>query len=584
MRLSTEPGRDEVRAAATIEAAIDAGVRAFDTARAYGLDADDAGHNERLVARVLEARVATGLRKITKCGMRRSGNDWTPDGRARAILADARASREAFGGRPADLLLLHAPDPRVPLATSARALLRALHEGLARSVGVSNVSRRQLEEVAAVVPVSAVEVALGAYDDLAVRSGVAAWCCERRIELLAYAPFGGPDRAARLARDPLLAGIAARKGALPLANGADVLLAYLLAVRPEIVPVVGARRPETAARLANVERIELDEDDLANLDARFPALGALRRPLPRPARLAGEVILLMGIPGAGKSRAAEAFVARGYERLNRDTAGGSLRAIAGRLDEKLAHGSRRVVLDNTYVSRASRSDVVRIARARGTTLRCVFFDTPLHEAQINAVTRMIERFGRLLSPEEIAGLARENAAALAPNAVFRMARALEPPSADEGFDTIEVVPFERETSASATRPGAVFALDALSAAARTFEADDGAVRALASVAPGVPCLVYAWRPGLDGTGLDRARSFAEALAHAVARHVEVAICTHAPGPPVCWCRPPLPGLWVAFAQRHGTLARTSTLFGASATDRAMARALQLTFRNPSRDR
>ena len=46
----------------------------------------------------------------------------------------------------------------------------------------------------------------------------------------------------------------------------------------------------------------------------------------------------MGIPGAGKSRVAEEYVARGYVRLNRDERGGSLRELAGALDETLASG------------------------------------------------------------------------------------------------------------------------------------------------------------------------------------------------------------------------------------------------------
>ena len=63
----------------------------------------------------------------------------------------------------------------------------------------------------------------------------------------------------------------------------------------------------------------------------------------------------MGIPGAGKSRIAEEYVARGYLRLNRDERGGSLRELAAALDEALSAGARRVVLDNTYLTRAARS-------------------------------------------------------------------------------------------------------------------------------------------------------------------------------------------------------------------------------------
>src|SRR5215471_11071101 len=117
MRLSTEATRDEPRARATLAAALDAGVTIFDTARSYAIDEHDLGHNERLVAQALLARTGKQARVITKCGMRRDAGAWIPDGRARTIMEDAKASVAAFSGRPIDLLLLHAPDPRVPLAT-----------------------------------------------------------------------------------------------------------------------------------------------------------------------------------------------------------------------------------------------------------------------------------------------------------------------------------------------------------------------------------------------------------------------------------------------------------------------------------
>ncbi|AKG43744.1 aldo/keto reductase [Streptomyces xiamenensis] len=46
--------QDESRSIATIKAALDAGITLIDTADAYSLgDADDAGHNESLIARAL---------------------------------------------------------------------------------------------------------------------------------------------------------------------------------------------------------------------------------------------------------------------------------------------------------------------------------------------------------------------------------------------------------------------------------------------------------------------------------------------------------------------------------------------------
>jgi hypothetical protein len=77
-------------------------------------------------------------------------------------------------------------------------------------------------------------------------------------------------------------------------------------------------------------------------------------------------------------------------------------------------------------------------------VHCVHVETPLADAQINVIPKMLERFGRVLEPEELGKLARTDAAALAPHAVFRMQREVDPPAADEGFAKIERVPFVRQ--------------------------------------------------------------------------------------------------------------------------------------------
>lgn len=572
MRLSTEPTRDASVALATLEAALDAGVRIFDTARSYALDEHDLGHNEELLARALKRRSDVTSRVVTKCGMRRDGGAWIPDGRARSIFEDATASVSALDGIPVDLLLLHAPDPRVSIATSARALARVQEEGLARTVGLSNVSRKQLEEASGEAPIRAVEVALGAYDDAAIRGGVVGFCVERGIEVFAHSPLGGPQRVRRLMRDKELARIAASLGASPI----EVFLAYLLAVRPEIVPVVGARRPETAARIVAATRLAIDEEHLAALDARFASLGRTRRPppaLPLAAARDVEVMLVMGVPGSGKSRAAQAYVERGYERLNRDLEGGTLKKIARLLEDRLVAGATRVVLDNTYVTRASRYEFVRVAGAHGAKVRCVHIETPLAEAQVNVILRLLERYGRVPGPEELVKLARTDAAALAPHAVFRMQRELEPPEENEGFATIERVAFVRQRSESDVA-GTFIALAALGDAANA----DVLIEVLRKMPERAPALVYAWKPDAETAWLEQLRASAQRAAAATDRVVEVAVCPHPGGRPICWCRPPLPGMLLEFAQRHRIDPRTSTLFGESTTDQAMARALGMSFR------
>ena len=149
----------------------------------------------------------------------------------------------------------------------------------------------------------------------------------------------------------------------------------------------------------------------------------------------------MGIPGAGKSRVADEYVARGYLRLNRDERGGSLRELAGALDEALSSGSRRIVLDNTYLARAARNDVIEAAGRHRVPTRCVWLDTPL-AAGAGQPRRAAARARRLApEPEQLRELARREPGVLAPTSQMRAARELEPPSADEGFAAVEQVPF-----------------------------------------------------------------------------------------------------------------------------------------------
>ena len=154
----------------------------------------------------------------------------------------------------------------------------------------------------------------------------------------------------------------------------------------------------------------------------------------------------MGLPGAGKSTIAESFVARGYQRLNRDDRGGSLAALL----PAIASGSPKIVADNTYVSRKSRAAVIQTAKERGLSVRCVWADTSVEDAQVNAASRIVSRYGRLLTPEEMRRARKKDVTAFAPTVQFRYQRELEPPDPSEGFSQIDRIAFERRPEPSFT--------------------------------------------------------------------------------------------------------------------------------------
>jgi aryl-alcohol dehydrogenase-like predicted oxidoreductase/predicted kinase len=559
MRMSTDENRDDEVSLETIVAAAGAGMTVFDTAHAYGRGAAELGHNESLLARGLRRCGAhSSARIVTKGGMSRTGGGWIPDGRAKAIRADCEASIQALDGLAIDLYLTHAPDPRTPWRTSVRALNRLVDEGLVRHVGVANVNRRQLDEALELAPITAVQVALNPYDDRALRGGVLDRCAERGIAVIAHSPLGGPRRAGKLARLQPLANVAGARGATP----AEVALAWLLGLSSAVVAIPGARRPQTARSAAHAAKLDLDADDRAVLVRAFGGRPAARRARPRLRAGAAEVVLVMGIPGAGKSRVAEDYVARGYLRLNRDERGGSLRELADALDEELSSGARRVVLDNTYLTRAARSHVIETATRHGARTRCIWLDTPLAQAQVNLVERLLERFGSLPTPAELRDVARREPGIHAPTTQMRTLRELEPPAADEGFDAVERVPFSRTPRSDRGRVGVFVGASALG--------QPGWESAIEQGDKGAPHLVFDWNP--DG-GQDILAAAAGRLSAEVSGPIESALCAHPGGPPSCWCRPPLPGLPLAFARAHDVDPSRSILVGASPAHRTLATTL-----------
>jgi aryl-alcohol dehydrogenase-like predicted oxidoreductase/predicted kinase len=558
MRLSTDESRDEELAGETIAAAAKAGVTVFDTARAYGRGEADLGGNERLLARALRA---SGLqhtaRIVTKGGMSRPGGAWVPDGRAKTIAGDCEASLIALDGLPIDVYLIHSPDPRTPWRTSLRALARLVDEGVVDRVGLSNVNRHQLDEALELAPITAVEVALSVFDDRALRGGVLERCAEVGIAVIAHSPLGGPRRSGGLARRRPWVDVATARGVAP----AEVALAWLLELAPAVIAIPGARRPETARSCAHAATLSLDDDERASLGR---ASGASRQPHRQPSRPPddAEVVVIMGIPGAGKSRVADGYAARGYVRLNRDERGGGLRELAEALEQELSSGVRRIVLDNTYLSRAARSYVIEAAARHRIPTKCLWLSTPLAQAQVNLVGRLLERFGTLPTPDELRRLARTAPGVMSPTSQMRTLRELEPPSTDEGFASVEVTPFARTTPSAGARGGVFVAAAAL----RQGDWEN----ALASGDRDAPHLVFDWMP--DGA-LDALDPSVARLASAVRGPVESALCPHAAGPPRCWCRPPLPGLLLAFARANDLEPSRSVLVGAGPAHRTLATTL-----------
>ena len=595
MRLSTEADRDDARAVSVLHAALDAGVTLLDTADAYCLDEHDAGHNERLIARALGSWDGDLSRIVvaTKGGLTRPQGRWIADGRASHLAAACESSLRALGVDRIDLYQLHAPDPRVPLATSVRALAALKRDGLVAHIGLCNVTVGQIEEARRFADVDAIQVELSIWNDDNLLSGVAAYCVANGIRLIAHTPLGGPRRARRTTSDTLLADIAARHHVSPF----DIALAWLMHLSNVIVPIPGATRVETATALGRLSDLRLTDDDRARLDARVSAATVLRPAAsgrieqPASKRGGGEVVMIMGLPGAGKSEAARTFVANGYSRLNRDDAGGSLRDLLRGFEELRQSGVSRIVLDNTYVSRKSRAAVVQAATRAGLPVRCVWLQTSVEDAQVNASGRMLSAYGKLLSPEEMRLAVRTDVSAFGPAVQFRYERSLEPPDPAEGFAAIDALPFERRRDPAARNRALILWCDGVLARSRSGQRapsspDDVEVVAGRGevlsryAAEGWPLLGLAWRPEIaeEKLSTDAVDAGFARMISALGVPLDVKYCPHGGGPPVCWCRKPLPGLGVVFVRQYQLDPAQCIYVGQGHQDAAFARRLGFQYR------
>jgi histidinol-phosphate phosphatase family protein len=601
LSLSTEGRPPEDEAVALIRHALDLGVRVLDTADSYALDDRDLHHGERLVAKALAGwgGARDAVRVVTKVGFVRPKGRWVPDGSPKHLRKAVEGSLVALGVERIFLLCLHTNDPKTPFEESLAALAALQKEGKVAHLGLSNVSVAEVRQAERHFAVRALENELSVVDRGSAADGTLALARRMGIPFLAHRPFGGHAKAAGLLKNRAVKPVATRHGVTPH----EAALAALLDLGAPVVPLVGVTRKETLEAAVRAARIPFDATDRAALEERIsfqarPEALALTEPATTPDGMrtlvagegpgdAPEVVVVMGVQGAGKSSEVDAYVARGYARLNRDAIGGDLDALVPRLRELLAAGATRVVLDNTYPTRASRFAIVRAAHAHGVPVRCRYLATPVDEAMVNVVLRVLGRHGKLLGPDEIKALAKDDPNLPPPAALARWAACFEAPHVDEGFSVVEEVPFVRRRDPSHAGKGLLLDVDGTVRATVSGEPfpkgpDD------VTILPGRREVLQRWVD--DGYalffvsnqgGVASGSVTAEAVDAAFARTVEllglpvkeVVYCPHPAFPVGCFCRKPLPGLGVALALRHGLAREHLVMVGDRASDAGFARAI-----------
>ncbi|MFD6350735.1 aldo/keto reductase [Nocardia tengchongensis] len=281
---------DDAVSIATVHAALDSGANLIDTGDFYGM-----GHNELLIRQALADRKREDVLLSVKYGVLRGPDNsfGGVDTRPAATKNFLAYSLQRLGTDYVDIYRPARLDPNVPIEETIGGLAELVQAGYIRHIGLSEVGAETLRRAAAVHPIAdlqieyslisrgieaeilpvARELGIGitAYGVLSrgllsdsVRSGQQFAPSDFR----AHSPrFQGENLDANLRLVDALAKIAAERQV----SVAQLAIAWALSRGTDIVPLIGARKPERWAEAVAAADIRLSEAELATIEAAVPA-------------------------------------------------------------------------------------------------------------------------------------------------------------------------------------------------------------------------------------------------------------------------------------------------------------------------
>lgn len=256
--------------AQTVVAALHAGVTLFDTADAYGpaeqLGPRAQGENERLIASLLdELGVRDRVVLATKGGhIRTAGGGWAEDSSRSHLQRAVDDSLRRLEVEQLTLWQHHRPDPNVAYEEVLETLSDIADSGKVRMIGLSNADEEQIRAAHKVLGDRLVSVQNQFSPRFRSSRSEIDVCEELGLAFLPWSPLGGLSNAKQLAEQhPAFAEIAETRGVSPQ----QVALAWELAQSEVVIPIPGAKRPESIRDSASAAELDLTQEELARLDA-----------------------------------------------------------------------------------------------------------------------------------------------------------------------------------------------------------------------------------------------------------------------------------------------------------------------------
>jgi HAD superfamily hydrolase (TIGR01662 family) len=319
--------------------------------------------------------------------------------------------------------------------------------------------------------------------------------------------------------------------------------------------------------------------------------------------MADEIAIVMGYNAAGKSTLVKEFTDAGYYRINRDLTGGTLDGQADLARKAFAKGERRIVLDNTYITIESRESILAAGKALGVPVRCVWLKTSFEDAQLNACLRMVERTGKILSPDEMKKSKDPNL--FPPIALYGARNKFEgkdkdlkhpgkqTPTLKEGFSQIDAREFVRVWPKDYTNEAVIFDFDdtvRTSVGPNPWPEKPEHVKLLPERVEKFKQLKKA---GTLVFGASNQSAIAKGLPEAdcvacfdktfelLGTKFEYLYCPHRVPPVSCYCRKPAPGMLAYFVVKHKLDPAKCVFVGDSTSDKTCATRCGMKFMTPA---
>ncbi len=291
---------DDAESIAVIHRALDLGVNFLDSSDMYGW-----GHNEELLGRALLGRRDTVV-LATKFGNLRKP-DGTPgvNGKPEYVLQACDASLKRLGVDVIDLYYQHRVDPGVPIEDTVGAMAKLVQQGKVRFLGLSEAAPATVRRAHKVHPIAALQSEYSLLYRTEAEETLPT-LRELGISFVAYSPLGRSLLTGRVQsasdipsddrrRDHprfqdenfaknrelvrRIEAIAKEKTCSP----AQLVLAWLLAQGPDIVPIPGTKRKERVEENVGAVDVRLGAEDVKRISAAVPAGAAAGLRYPAPA-------------------------------------------------------------------------------------------------------------------------------------------------------------------------------------------------------------------------------------------------------------------------------------------------------------